>query len=96
MAGESGNTQTSWWLDWSQLKQDRAKGDAKNGLEKCDPVEYPTVVQPTEPVSSLETGDQVGSQDTLSEIEMVSSYPVSKQSSDPTTRDSHDTGQDQK
>ena len=76
-------------------KQDRAESDAKNGPEECDPVEYPTVVSPSEPVSNPETGDQVESQDTLPETEMLSPDPESEQNSDPTTSDSSDTGPEQ-
>ena len=76
-------------------KQDRAESDVKNGPEECDPVEYPTVVSPTEPVSSPETGDQVESQDTLPETEMLSPNPESEQNSDPTTSGSSDTEPEQ-
>ena len=58
--------------------QDRAEGDANDGPEESDPVEYPTVVSPTEPVSSSETGDQEESQDTLPETEMLSPNPESE------------------
>ena len=59
--------------------QDRAEGDSEKGPEECDPVEYPTVVSLTKPVSSPETGDQVESQDTLPETETLSPNPEPEQ-----------------
>ena len=53
---------------------------ASNGPEECDPVEYPTVISPTETVPSAETG----SRDTLPESETLSPDPEPKPNPDLT------------
>jgi hypothetical protein len=59
-------------------KTARAECNESNGLEKCDPVEYPIVVVPTE---TPETGDQTLSPD-----------PEPEQDADLTTSGANNTG----
>ena len=62
--------------------------NASNVPEECDPVEYPTVVSPTETVPSAETG----SRDTLPESETLSPDPEPDPNLDLTANGAHKTG----
>ena len=62
-----------------------------NGPEECDPVEYPTVVSPTETVPSAETG----SRDTLPESETLSPDPEPEPNLDLTANGAHNTEPEQ-
>ena len=57
MAGEIGNTDQSMTLV-RPAETARTESNASNGPEECDPVEYPTVVSPTETILSAETGSR--------------------------------------
>ena len=63
----------------------RTETNASNGPEECDPVEYPTVVSPTETVPRAETG----SRDTLPESETLSPDPEPEPNLDLTANGAH-------